>query len=231
MASLEVPALKTPAQNTGHLVGMGPDDAREFGDEFRPKDRPILRGCIQDFRNLIQVPSQGEESLIRAGQSLQFCLTHMRRSGEPSTQHRHHPFRRHIAFVTGERSQGDELGWRHIQFYTGGGSFSPLEDARPRRRRLSRRLVHGLPKDLPQRMARRHLVLLTPGEPGSFQLTQIHCDCRRAFRGHAYQAKYIATSPMPQRALAVSGRMSSRWMVGSGSRSPRRFGTVFSRAV
>jgi hypothetical protein len=47
---------------------VGSDHAGEFGDHLHPKRTPVLWGRIQDFRDLVQVPSQGKELLIRSGQ-------------------------------------------------------------------------------------------------------------------------------------------------------------------
>ena len=54
---------------------MGLDHACEFGDDLDPKARSVLRIGIHGFGNLVQVPAQGKELLIRPGQGLQFRLS------------------------------------------------------------------------------------------------------------------------------------------------------------
>jgi hypothetical protein len=107
--SLEVPALHGPAQHIRDLVGMSTDHAGEFGDDFHPKRIPILGRGVQYFRNLIQVPPQGEELLVRTSQSFQLRLSDMRLAGQLGANHRYKPFRRQITFVSGHLLQGGEL--------------------------------------------------------------------------------------------------------------------------
>jgi len=162
-------------------VGVGSDHAGEFGDHLHPKRTPVLWRCIQDFRDLVQVPSQGKELLIRSGQCGELRLPHMGLPSQFGADHCDHPGRGLIALVPGAGAQRGEFGGGHIQFDAGGGSFSSPTDAQPRRRSLGRLAIHGLPNGIPQGMARGDAVVLTPGLPRRFQVTEIHCDRRGPF--------------------------------------------------
>ncbi len=164
---------------------MGADHAGEFGDDLHPKGISILRRGIQDFRNLVQVPPQGKELLIGAGQSFELRLSNMGLPGQFGANHRDQPFRRQVTFVTGHLFQGCKLGGRQIEFYPGRGSFSPRADTDPRRS-LCRLPIHALPNGIPQGMAQGDSVVLTPGLPGSFKLTQVHRNCGRPFRSQPH---------------------------------------------
>ena len=158
---------------------MGTNGLREGIDHLDPEGRVGGWGGVEGFGNLVQVPAQGQQLLIRARQRLAFRLRQTRLLSQIRAEQGNEPSAGQEAVPSGTSREGEMLGGREANFQRAGRAFTARRVG-PKggagRGGGGRRSGPG-PRDggeeLAQRLARRQASGLTPGEPGLFEVLEI----------------------------------------------------------
>ena len=163
---------------------MRANPGREIGQEFETHRRLLCGRSVQRPRDLVEVPSQGEQLLGRMGDGLPFWIGQRRLPGELHANQRDEPVRGSIALRVRPSREGGVLRGREAKADLACRSFAATGHHPMRRRSWARLLLEGLPEQLTQALTGRDLLLCTPFHPRRFEVAEIDGQLRRTRAGH-----------------------------------------------
>lgn len=154
-----------------------------------------MRGDIQCFRQLIEVPPDRQQLLIRTGQTFQLRLAELGVSDESSSDQGHDPPGDRKSFGSCQRLQETVLGLSKVNLDPHPGFFSSIPDLGSPWARQGEIPMHDLGEDLPEDIARRHLLLGAPGQPSLLEWAQVRTNRVQSF---AHTRSFPALDPHPR---------------------------------